>query len=181
MSRRHIVFGLIVASSVLWACAGEGVPAVASGGTDPDFPSRIVVPGTGGSAGAGGSGGAGGEPSSLGACDNDSDVAALTGQNAVATATFCGGIFCISTIGDVQRHAQCVSDCIEERVVGLSTECAACYGDAAGCGLSQFCFGLCQVDTCSVGCLNCLGFAGCSDSFETCRGLPGNGCDFRRP
>jgi hypothetical protein len=119
----------------------------------------------------------GGEPK--GACDNESDLEALEGadDNVRDIARICGlpnlPPFCII---NNQPYEECIGECVEDRVSGLSTECAACYGALERCGLGSRCGSQCQFDACSTMCFDCLNLAGCIEDFEECRGLPGDGC-----
>jgi hypothetical protein len=131
--------------------------------------------------GAGGIGGGGGGVggAGIGACDNESDLEALEGADSSPRdiARDCGRMFeCANAIGITGRYGDCVSDCVEETVDGLSTECSSCYGALERCGLEAFCRPQCQVNTCSTLCLDCLNRADCIEEFEDCRGLPGDGC-----
>jgi len=155
---------------------GGGAGAV-PGGSIPD------PGGTGGNGGAGGFGGEGGELGSRGACDNSNDVTALddAGGGSREIAVRCGlpsgtSAICASLIGTGGLYEECISDCVEESIPGLSTECAACYGALERCGLASLCRTSCQLNTCSNLCLDCLYRSGCIEEYETCRGLPGDGC-----
>jgi len=132
--------------------------------------------------GGGGAGGVGG--GALGACDNDSDLEALEGvdDNPRDIARICGlpnnpSSLC-GLIFNLQAYEECISECVEEEVPGLSTECATCYGALERCGVAQFpsCRTPCQQNSCGDSCLTCLEEAGCIEDFEDCRGLPGDGC-----
>jgi hypothetical protein len=142
--------------------------------------------GAGGAGGFGGEGGAGG--GALGACDNDSDLEALegAGDNVRDIARDCGlpnnvSSFCASLIFNALQYEECITECVEETVDGLSTECSACYGELERCGLELFCRTQCQLNNCSRSCLDCLNRAGCIEEFEDCRGLPGDGCPDTTP
>jgi len=67
---------------------------------------------------------------------------------------------------------QCVADCTEE-ATGLSTACAGCYGEWAGCG-GEVCVPECVGGGTQPPCIDCLFAAGCSGRFDACSGLPGN-------
>lgn len=173
---------LILAVGVLvlvLGCADDTVPT-APGIGGPTPPGGFG--GSGGSAGTGGTGGdggAGGEPEPRGACDNSTDLAAIeaAAQNLRDIASACGAsLQCGSTTGISEQYGECVTDCVEVGVDGLSTECASCYGDLERCGLESFCRPQCQVNTCGTLCNDCLYNAGCIDEYERCRGLPGNSC-----
>ncbi|MFW2387993.1 MAG: hypothetical protein ACN4G0_06640 [Polyangiales bacterium] len=155
---------------------GGGAGAV-PGGSIPD------PGGTGGNGGAGGSGGEGGDGGSMGACDNATDIGAMeaAGESLRDVARSCGlpnnmSSFCASLIGTGGLYEECISDCVEESVPGLSTECAACYGALERCGLASLCRTSCQLNNCSSLCLDCLNRGGCIEEYETCRGLPGDSC-----
>jgi hypothetical protein len=121
----------------------------------------------------------GGEPK--GACDNEWDLAALedVGDNVRDIARVCGAPNTVpSCIFTIQPYEECITDCVEEEVPGLSPDCAACYGALEGCGVAQVpsCSTQCQFNSCSTSCLDCLNHADCIAEFEECRGLPGDGC-----
>ena len=137
--------------------------------------------GSGGSAGADGGvdgGTDGGEPQ--GACDNESDLEALegVGDDGRDIARICGLpnsnslLLCLST----RPYEQCIAECVEDEVPGLSTECAACYGALERCSRDSFCQTRCQFNGCSAPCLDCLSLAGCIEEYEECRGIPGDDC-----
>jgi hypothetical protein len=130
--------------------------------------------------GIGGAGGVGG--GALGACDNESDLDALEGVGDTVRdiartcglpnnpSSLCGLIF------NAPLYEECITECVEEEVPGLSTECAACYGALERCGFDWFCQTQCQLNSCSPVCLDCLNLPGCLEEFEECRGLPGDDC-----
>ena len=153
------------------ACADDGSRAVGPSGAPPNVVGRPIS-GGGGSSGAGGSGGT----SEPGACDNPEDLEALAAVVPSAELTFCAGLFCLPDLFDARRYQNCVSLCMTSEISELSLLCAVCYGESASCGLAARCTSLCQFNTCALPCLNCLQNAGCLDSFEACRGLPGSGC-----
>jgi hypothetical protein len=117
----------------------------------------------------------GGEPQ--GACDSESDLEALESDNVRDAARICGlpnvPPFCLVT---GQPYDECIAECVEDRVSGLSTECATCYGKLERCGVDSLCGGQCQFDACRMPCFDCLNVAGCIGDFEDCRGLLGDGC-----
>jgi hypothetical protein len=171
---------LILALAAL-GCGDEAPNTFPAGGTVP----LAKIPETGGSGGGGGDGlgGAGGfEP--RGACDNASDLGAIeSASDSVRNiASDCGSLVnissCASLILNAPEYEECITDCVEEDVPGVSAECASCYGALERCGLQQIpsCRVSCQNNTCSDLCLNCLTDEGCIEDYEDCRGLPGNGC-----
>ena len=165
---------LFVLSFCVAGCGNDAPPTVP--GTGALIPPGMGTGGTGGVGGAGGFGGEGGVGGgALGACDNDADD---TVRN---IARDCGlpnnaSSFCASLIFNPPRYEECITDCVEESVDGLSPECSACYGELERCGLELLCRTQCQFNTCSESCLHCLNLAGCIEEFEDCRGLPGDGC-----
>lgn len=173
---------LIVLSVLVVGCTNDAPPAVPGTGTP--VPPGMGTGGTGGVGGAGGFGGEGGAGGgALGACDNDSDLEALEGAsgNVRDIARDCGlpnnvSSFCANLIFNPPLYEECITECVEEAVDGLSTECSACYGELERCGVESFCRTQCQLNTCSTLCLDCLDLAGCIEEFEDCRGLPGDGC-----
>jgi hypothetical protein len=92
--------------------------------------------GGGASGGAGGAGGAGGEGGvgggSKGACDNESDLDAIDGAEDTLRniARDCGlpnnvSSFCANLIFNPPLYEECITECVEEAVDGLSTECSS--------------------------------------------------------
>ena len=67
---------------------------------------------------------------------------------------------------------QCLTTCTAG-ASGLSTECAGCYGDWAGCG-AQVCVPECAGGVGSPSCTDCLSASGCTGLFNACTGLPGD-------
>ena len=174
---------VLVLSFCFLGCTEQRAPAVTGG------------PGSGVGVGGGGSGGSsavdggtdaavdGGEPK--GACDNESDLEALAGvgDDGRDIARICGlpnnsSSFCASLIFNAPQYEACITECVEEEVPGLSSECANCYGALERCGVAQIpsCRTQCQLNGCSTLCLDCLNLAGCIEEYEDCRGLPGDGC-----
>ena len=173
---------LLVLSFCVAGCGNDAPPTVPGTGTP--IPPGMGTGGTGGVGGAGGFGGEGGVGGgALGACDNDADLEAIEGADDTMRniARDCGlpnnvSSFCASLIFNPPRYEECITDCVEESVDGLSAECSACYGELERCGLELLCRTQCQFNTCSESCLHCLNLAGCIEEFEDCRGLPGDGC-----
>ncbi|MGB5415679.1 MAG: hypothetical protein WBN01_13630, partial [Polyangiales bacterium] len=135
--------------------------------------------GTGGSSGMGG-GGTGGTPP-MGACDNTSDLAALTSlpaTNARQIAASCGlaPSPCAALISFENEFKDCVDLCVEQAVTGLSTECASCYGDLAWCS-RILCLAPCASNACETGCYQtCPGYPGCLDALSQCAGRDSTDC-----
>ena len=169
---------LLVLSFFVVGCANDAPPSLPGTGTP--VPPAMGTGGNGGTGGAGGIGGEGGAGGGAkGACDNESDLDALQSVDGSPRdiARDCGRTFkCANAIGITGQYGECVSDCVEENIEGLSMDCSACYGDLERCGLESFCRPQCQVNTCSTLCLDCLDLAGCIEEFEDCRGRPGDGC-----
>jgi len=174
---------LLILSFFVVGCANDAPPTLPGTGTP--IPPGMGTGGDGGTGGAGGMGGEGGAGGGAkGACDNESDLDAIDGADDTLRniardcgapnnpSSLCGLIF------SLQAYEECISECVEEEVAGLSTECATCYGALERCGVAQIpsCRTPCQQNTCSDLCLNCLEGAGCIEDFEECRGLPGDGC-----
>ena len=173
---------LLVLSFCVIGCASDDPPTVPGNGTP--IPPAMGAGGTGGDGGAGGVGGEGGVGGGpKGACYNESDLEALEAADEILRniASDCGSPTNPSRCAAVvimnsERYGECIADCVEESVDGLSPECSSCYGDLEQCGLDEFCRSECQRNPCSEACLDCLGLAGCLAEFEECRGLPGDGC-----
>ena len=159
---------LVVLSVFVVGCANDAPPAVPGTGTP--------VPPSMGSGGTGGVGGAGGR--AAGACDNVADLQTLASAGSVRdVARDCGVNRCNgSSFPNGNVYETCVTSCIENDVLGLSSECAGCYGAIERCNLDSFCQLRCQLNTCSPMCLSCLNIAGCVEEFETCRGIEGTEC-----
>lgn len=171
----------LLAIGILLAGCGDAPPATVGGGAGNAPIGSVPEPGSSG--GSGGAGGAGGDPESRGACDNASDVDAIeaAGRALRDVARDCGlpnnmSSFCASLIGTGGMYEECISDCVEGSVPGLSTDCSGCYGALERCGLASLCRTQCQLNNCSTLCLDCLNRAGCIEEYEACRGLPGDGC-----
>ena len=170
------------AASVHWALAigVQRPPPPTYGGGSGAAPIGSL-PEPGGTGGIDGTGGVGGELGSRGACDNASDIDAIdvAGGGLRDVARDCGlpsaSSFCASLIGS-GSYEECISNCVEESIPGLSTECAACYGGLERCGFQSLCRTQCRLNGCSTTCLDCLNRGGCIEEYERCRGLPGNGC-----
>ena len=172
---------LVVFSVFVVGCTNDAPPAVPGTGTP--VPPGMGTGGTGGAGGAGGFGGEGGAGGgALGACDNDSDLDALESvdDNAREIARICGSpnnpASLCGLISNAPLYEECITECVEEEVPGLSTECAACYGALERCRFDWLCGSQCAFNACSPLCLDCLNLAGCIEEFEECRGLPGDGC-----
>mgnify|MGYP001819096921 FL=1 len=114
--------------------------------------------GAGGAAGASGAGGAGGSGMIEGACNNDADLmalAALLPENGRGVAAGCGTVNCAPVLGQGETlFKQCATDCMEENVGGLSTECASCYADLAW-SARLLCNTPCANSSCAPTCLTC--------------------------
>lgn len=127
--------------------------------------------GTGGVGGIGGAAGSGG-PGTPGACNNQDDLdalAALLPDNARQVAANCGFTpLCSSLISTPDAFAMCVSDCVEQTVTGLSSDCSDCYGDLARC--SRGCLAPCATNSCEPLCLTCNGYAQCIVELDQCAG-----------
>jgi|GEM_PF-2053353 len=115
---------------------------------------------------------------SRGACDNAGDLDAINSSgNTRDISRGCSQIICIAySVGDLAQYEQCINDCVENGVQGVSADCAACYGLVERCTIEQSCSEACVGDTCNTVCSDCLDSAGCTAEFEDCRGLPGDGC-----
>jgi len=84
---------------------------------------------------------------------------------------------CANLVGNGELYGDCISTCVENRVEGLSSECAGCYGDAERCSHDSFCISRCRLNTCSTPCLECLNGADCILELEECSGIPDDTCD----
>lgn len=102
-----------------------------------------------------GTGGTGGTP---GACTNSSDETIICDEGFAAAAEACGR----NNLGDAQAIAMCVEDDI-----GLSTECASCFGETTQCTIDN-CLAEC-VDPLSDECATCRA-TNCDPAFEACAG-----------
>lgn len=150
--------------------AGVG-GAAGSGGAGTGGTSGTGGGGSGGTGGTGGSSGSGGAPP-MGACDNASDLGALSGlqpTNARQIAADCGAVDCIDLVAMESAFKSCVDDCVEQAVTGLSSECSSCYGDLAWCSGTS-CSTACRSNACTPSCLTCAGYSDCIDSLDACAG-----------
>jgi hypothetical protein len=141
--------------------AGSG-GAAGSGGTG----------GTGGIGGEAGTGGAGGS-TSLEACNNPDDIAALTtlATNARQVSAQCAVTECQLAFAEGQEALiTCVNECVQREIPGLSQACTACYGALEWCNgsISQLCWTECANTPCQPACLEC-GEPGCSGCALQCR------------
>ncbi len=168
----------LVLSLCFVGCTESAPPTVTGDNPGSGVGGGVEIGGSGGSPVADGGADAevdGGEPE--GACDNESDLEALLGDDLRDVARICGSPnlppFCMVTN---ESYDECVAACVEDRVPGLSTECATCYGTLEQCGFDSRCGPQCQFDACRTPCFDCLNLAGCVEDFEECRGLPGDGC-----
>jgi len=167
----------LVVLALVIGCSYPSAPPPPGGGTD--NPPIVGTGNTGGSPplDAGIDAGLdGGEPN--GACDNTLDLVAIVRAGGGRDASHaCSENDCADRIGVPGLYEECVNTCVEDRVAGLSSDCAACYGSLERCSLEALCRPYCvNNDTCNVECSNCLRDYGCSEEFEACRGLPGDEC-----
>ena len=169
---------LLIFALGLFGCGDDPPPTISGGGERVPSGSSGGTGATGGAGGAGGAGGVGGVGGAVpkGACDNGTDLGAIEGASVRNIARDCGVFVCATSIGNSLAYGQCVDDCVNARVTGISTDCANCYGNLERCGLVALCRFQCQANTCSALCLNCLNGASCITEFEQCRGLPGDSC-----
>lgn len=128
--------------------------------------------GSGGEAGSGGIGGTGGSPS-LGACDNPADLmvlASLTDPSEARRISADCGIAGCSAIVDEALFIECATSCVEDRIAGLSTACATCYGELAWCA-GVNCNTACAANPCGI-CLTCDAgaYTQCLEDLNACAG-----------
>jgi hypothetical protein len=102
-----------------------------------------------------------------GACTNSADqgIIDMLGSAGLEAAITDCGTGCFFASGD---KAQCVIDCMTDDI-GLSAECAGCFGLVTGCALEH-----CALDCINAGpgCDQCMAEFGCQDDFPACSGLP---------
>lgn len=195
MGWRFVSFSLLLLA--LAACSDSTVPAAPGGGTG----GSIIPPPVGGSGGSGatggsgggagsggtaatggsggmaGTGGMGGEAGSggvvsPGACVEDSTLLTdLLPDNARWFAHRCALETCAPQATEA-LFKQCITDCVQEAVVGLSTECAECYGDLAwnavpncntACGQSS-------MSSCAPICFTCGSYDAWLSELDACAG-----------
>ena len=197
----RVAFGLLL-SFALAACNQSSTPAAPGGGTGgtvgPPATGGSGGTGTGGSGGtaggsgtggsagmggaAGGNGGAGGSGGiglGDGACDNVDDLDALSGllpNNARNVAASCGVACAALTVEAL--YVQCVVECVQDDVPGLSEGCATCYGDFAWC-LGLGCNSNCEIDACDPVCeseTSCPGYGSCFADLNQCAGRNSRDC-----
>jgi hypothetical protein len=126
----------------------------------------------GGGGGAGGMAGVGGG----GACLSQSDLDAITDlypTSARQIAAQCG-IDCASAVGD-QAFLDCTNPCIDDGILGLSTDCGSCYGDFALC-IRFTCLNQCALDACVPSCESCPGYDPCFEALSQCAGRDSRDC-----
>jgi hypothetical protein len=99
----------------------------------------------------------------MGACTNAADQAVVDETDVAAEAEACGR--------DCFGGGMCVTECMRDDV-GLSMECASCFGDTAECTRDN-CLTAC-LGTDEARCTMCRREAGCLGDFEACSGLPGS-------
>jgi hypothetical protein len=110
--------------------------------------------------GTGGSGGDGGNGGSTGACTNQGDVEAICDEAFPAAVQACG-------LDNLSGTAEDVAMCVSEDT-GLSSECAACFGETTKCGAAN-CLTECAAGPLSDPCATCLE-ANCDPAFYACAG-----------
>lgn len=132
--------------------------------------------GSGGQSGAGGAAGgsgAGGNGTIEGACNNDNDLMALTAllpENGRGVAAGCGTLNCAPVLGQGETlFKECATDCMEENVSGLSTECASCYADLAW-SARLICNTPCASNSCAPTCLTCGDYDEWLRTLDRCAG-----------
>jgi len=129
--------------------------------------------GTGGGAGIGGVGGAGGA-GGMGACLQQADIDAITAlfpTSAREVAAGCG-VSCAGPVSD-QSFLACTNPCVQE--VGVSPDCASCYGDFALC-IRLTCLFQCALDACRTECEACPGYQPCANALNLCAGRDSDDC-----
>jgi len=107
----------------------------------------------------------------MGACDNQDDVDALAllqPSNARQVAANRGLVSCSHLVALPAEFVNCVTGWVEQDVPGLSSECAACYGDLAWCSLG--CLTACNVNSCTPLCLTCTDYDVCLAELDQCAG-----------
>ena len=129
--------------------------------------------GQSGAGGAAGGGGAGGIGMIEGACNNDADLmalAALLPENGRGVAAGCGTVNCALVLGQGEAlFKECATDCMEENVSGLSTECASCYADLAW-SARLLCNTPCANSSCAPTCLTCGSYDDWLRTLDRCAG-----------
>ena len=136
--------------------------------------------GMAGSGGDGGQGGVGGVPE--GQCDNPADNMLLTGLiNAGANGRFiahdCANLSCANELIET-IFKQCVAECVEGEIIGLSSECAGCYGDLAWDSLPScnIACGQSGAASCEPLCFTCPGYSTALTALDACAGRPSRDC-----
>jgi len=97
----------------------------------------------------------------LGACANEHDLPILNEADEVALVQTC-------VLNSECPQPTCYGDCFEQEL-GISADCADCYGELAACGL-QRCIQRCLADQGGGDCLACLDQF-CMTAFEACAGI----------
>ncbi|MGB8332759.1 MAG: hypothetical protein WCE62_21725 [Polyangiales bacterium] len=172
----------LVALALVFGCSDQGAGPPPGGGSG--IPPILGTGNTGGSPPPDGGIEPGTDASvSRGACDNAADLGAIESSGSTRDISRgCSQTTClVESFGDLAIYEQCVNGCVEDGVQGVSADCAACYGLLERCIIEQSCREACVGgDTCSTVCSNCLSTYGCTEEFESCRGLPGDGCSTPR-
>ena len=134
------------------------------------------VAGNAGAAGDGGEGGDGGVGGGIvveGACDNETDLpalAALLPSNGRQVAAECGAVTCSRFIGQGEAlFTECATDCVQDNVASLSTECSSCYADLAW-SARALCNTPCANNSCAPTCLTCGNYADWLQELDRCAG-----------
>ena len=102
-------------------------------------------------------------PAGSGACTNADDQAVLQGRAAEATM-----IVTSCALGCLNQAETCSTECIQ-RDLGLTGDCATCFGALVTCTFAN-CLAVC-ISPDSADCVACRA-ANCDDGFETCAGFP---------
>ena len=103
-------------------------------------------------------------PTTGNACNNTSDLTAVTTQQTEIIARDCT----LQCLGDPDMNG-CVADCVEVNA-GTSPACSGCIAEFAGCGLNN-CFQQCGEDPYTATCISCLQQF-CDADFVLCSGIP---------
>ncbi|HSN84732.1 MAG TPA: hypothetical protein VLS88_19280 [Polyangiales bacterium] len=188
---------VVVLLSAVYACADEAPPPPPMGGTNGGggFAGSGGSGGSGGTGGSGGSGGSGGNGGAAGsggtggtggvggtggpsgACDNPSDIEALSSSliNPRAISATCAVTACLPFDTRQDEFTACVTDCVTEDIAGLSPECAGCYADLEWCIGDELVWTSCASSPCESQCLTPT--LQCRNELDLCTGRMSTDCD----
>jgi hypothetical protein len=103
------------------------------------------------------------DPEGEGVCQNAADCPLVENGKARGAAQECG----LTCLGSADT---CAAKCIEDKKLGLSAECGACYLGIVAC-TTEKCLTECVDDPAAKVCGDCQSKMGCRAAFDSCSGL----------